>query len=342
MVAAQAQAARARRLLEEAREDNYPPSPPQEVGIPLGQPSQLTQDNGHAISQLSQDQLRHYVLARPNGRPQSPTQATVLASQLSQNSESHAFAELEAHLRQLPSQTQQSAQSAQAQPQQHPTTNSQTQQSAQSAQAQPQQRPTTNGRSNGRSSGARNYTEEERLNFLNIVEQRLPVSGTEWALVAREHSESYPNRDVASLKRQYQALLRRREPTGDPKCPPDVKRAKHIDRLLKAKQSAGDVSEEAGGPLQALAALEVVAGSSERLSDADSVRPPPLQAGHVLAQKRTPSKTAGSQSVIESMLAMQVMAQQTAAAERAETRKREREEREEARREREEERKDQR
>ena len=39
---------------------------------------------------------------------------------------------------------------------------------------------------------------------------------------------------------------------------------------------------------------------------------------------------------------MQVMAQQTAAAERAETRKREREEREEARREREEERKDQR
>jgi len=85
----------------------------------------------------------------------------------------------------------------------------------------------------GRSSGARGYTEDERMNFLEILERRLPTSGSEWSLVASEHSETYPTmeRNVESIKRQYQSLLRRREPTGDPNCPPDVKKAKAIDKI---------------------------------------------------------------------------------------------------------------
>ena len=46
------------------------------------------------------------------------------------------------------------------------------------------------GQTKGRASGARGYTEEERINFLDILERRLPTSGSEWSLVANEHSET--------------------------------------------------------------------------------------------------------------------------------------------------------
>jgi len=47
----------------------------------------------------------------------------------------------------------------------------------------------------GRASGARGYTEDERINFLEILERCLPTSGSEWSLVANEHSETYPGLD---------------------------------------------------------------------------------------------------------------------------------------------------
>ena len=352
---ARAEAARARRLLEEAQSGPKVAQPPDEViaeRFPLGQPTQPSQALAPGMSQLSQEQLSQLALPYPNMRAHThvaptPTQATVLASQIS--TESAAFAELQAHLAGLPSQTQ-ASQSARVAAM--PATAMPAAAEPQAAQMPPVPPHTMATRAAapirgtaGRSSGSRNYTEEERLNFLQIMERNLPISGTEWALLAREHAQTYPgnNRDVPSIKRQYQALLRRREPTGDPHCPPDVKKAKYIDRLLKAKQSAGDISEESGGPLAAVAGLEAVGANSERLSDTDSTRPPPLQAGSVLVQKRTQSpRTTSSHSLIESMLAMQVMAQQSAAAERAEARKREREEREEQRKERERERKEQR
>ena len=61
------------------------------------------------MSQLSQEQLSQLALPYPNMRAHThvaptPTQATVLASQIS--TESAAFAELQAHLAGLPSQTQ--------------------------------------------------------------------------------------------------------------------------------------------------------------------------------------------------------------------------------------------
>ena len=352
----QAQAARARQLLEEARGSGIAPQPSQETlnaRFLLGQPSQSSQGENQ-MSQLSQAELSQLVLPHPSrpsyttraGAPgPSPTQDTILASQ--ESTESRAFAQLEAHLANLPSQSQTQA----SQPQ--PTQPARVTASATGATRATNNNGNANGNANvntasnysGRSTGSRNYTEEERLHFLEIIERRLPTNGTEWSFVAREHAETYVEykRDVASIKRQYQSLLRRREPTGDPQCPPDVKKAKYVDRLLKAKQSAGDISEESGGPLAAVAGLEAATTSSERNSEAGSVRPPALQAGQVLVQKRKESpKSSANQSLLESMLAMQVMAQQNAAAERAEQRKREREEREAERREREKDRKAQR
>ena len=184
----------------------------------------------------------------------------------------------------------------------------------------------------GRPSGAKGYTEEERMNFLDIIERRLPCSGSEWSLVANEHAETYPDtdRNVDSIKRQYQALLRRREPTGDPNCPPDVKKAKAIDRLLKAKQRAGDISEENGGPMAALAGMEIRDGVDDS-ARGDSARGDASLASNVtgtaLVQKRSSPKGGNSASMIEQMISFQMMQSQKREEERVEDQKRHEQER---------------
>ena len=167
----------------------------------------------------------------------------------------------------------------------------------------------------GRASGARGYTEDERINFLEILERRLPTSGSEWSLVANEHSETYPglDRNVDSIKRQYQSLLCRREPTGDPNCPLDVKKAKAIDRLLKAKQRAGDISEENGGPIAALAGMEIQQnniGSTEDIARNDAASVGTNMTGAALVQKRSSPKSSVSSSLIETMISFQMMQSQ--------------------------------
>ena len=198
----------------------------------------------------------------------------------------------------------------------------------------------------GRSSGAKGYTEAERLNFLDIIERRLPCSGTEWSLVASEHGDMYPEmeRTVDSIKRQYQSLLRRREPTGDPNCPADVKQAKAIDRLLKAKQRAGDISKENGGPIAALAGMEIQQDEDAGRFDSVSVNTSATgAAGAALVQKRSSPRNSGSApSILDQLISMQMVQNQKEDQRRAEEReqaekdRQEQREREEARRDREE------
>ena len=190
----------------------------------------------------------------------------------------------------------------------------------------------------GRSSGARGYTEDERMNFLEILERRLPTSGSEWSLVASEHSETYPTmeRNVESIKQQYQSLLRRREPTGDPNCPPDVKKAKAIDRLLKAKQRAGDISEENGGPIAALAGMEIQEGNMGMSEDnrIDTASVGTNVTGAALVQKRSSPKSRGSSTLIETMISFQMMqAQKEEQRREEESRKEEQRRKEEKRKE---------
>ena len=93
----QAQAARARQLLEEARGSGIAPQPSQDTlnaRFLLGQPSQSSQGENQ-MSQLSQAELSQLVLPHPS-RPSyttragasgpSPTQGTILASQESKKS----------------------------------------------------------------------------------------------------------------------------------------------------------------------------------------------------------------------------------------------------------------
>ena len=116
------------------------------------------------------------------------------------------------------------------------------------------------------------------------------------ALNGSEHNKTYDlGRLAASIKEQYQTLLQRREPTGDPNCPPDVKLAKAVERKLKAKQRAGDISYENGGPVAALAGMETKASDDGRTR----------LGGGALVQKRAPQKTSNTVEKIFKMQAMQ-------------------------------------
>ena len=95
--------------------------------------------------------------------------------------------------------------------------------------------------------GQNNYSNEELDCMLTLLEQHLPCDQEEWQLVLGKHnsaSEEWWGRDVFSLKRKYQTLHRKKTPTGDPNCPPNVRRAKRIHYRIKDKCEIGDVEEE--------------------------------------------------------------------------------------------------
>jgi hypothetical protein len=73
--------------------------------------------------------------------------------------------------------------------------------------------------------------------LLQLIEERLPVGGEEWAKVAELHDKEYPEnkRDKDCIKRKYSKLYLTKMPTGDPSCPWSVGRAKSINEQIKRK-----------------------------------------------------------------------------------------------------------
>jgi hypothetical protein len=73
--------------------------------------------------------------------------------------------------------------------------------------------------------------------LLQLIEERLPVGGEEWAKVAELHDKEYPEnkRDKDCIKRKYSKLYLTKMPTGDPSCPWSVRRAKSINEQIKRK-----------------------------------------------------------------------------------------------------------
>jgi flagellar biosynthesis GTPase FlhF len=47
------------------------------------------------------------------------------------------------------------------------------------------------------------------------------------------------NRDTQSLRRKFNELVNSKKPTGDPSCPPHIRRAKAIQRMIIAKSDSG-------------------------------------------------------------------------------------------------------
>jgi hypothetical protein len=60
------------------------------------------------------------------------------------------------------------------------------------------------------------------------MHEHMPIGGDERDLVLEQHSLSYPGREVESLCRKFVQFHRSKTPTGDPKCPQEVKLVKRI------------------------------------------------------------------------------------------------------------------
>lgn len=88
-----------------------------------------------------------------------------------------------------------------------------------------------------------NFSEKEISDLLDAVEEFLPIGQNEWENVTQQHSALYPDRERTkeTLRRKYNLLHSKGPPTGDPDCPPNVRRAKRIYYDIKKKMmAAGD------------------------------------------------------------------------------------------------------
>ena len=90
-----------------------------------------------------------------------------------------------------------------------------------------------------------NFSREELDSFLDIVNEILPISVTQWEHVAEMHNSRYPDkgRSVESLKRKFKELHIKQIPTGDPHCPPAVRRAKRLREAIIALLDGSDQNE---------------------------------------------------------------------------------------------------
>ena len=75
-----------------------------------------------------------------------------------------------------------------------------------------------------------NFTREEIDSFLDIIEDVLPLSSTQWERLAEMHSVRYPKKghNADSLKTKLKELYGKKIPTRDPNCLPAVC---HVKRL---------------------------------------------------------------------------------------------------------------
>jgi hypothetical protein len=80
-----------------------------------------------------------------------------------------------------------------------------------------------------------NYSNDEITCLLDLIEEKKPI-GQDWKEVEEEHNGYYPDtqRDVDSLKRKFATLYGSKMPTGDPSCPPVVRRAKRLAAMLSS------------------------------------------------------------------------------------------------------------
>ncbi len=82
----------------------------------------------------------------------------------------------------------------------------------------------------------KDWTQEEHLHLMDIMEEVLPINPDDWEAVQSRHEQVYPyNRTVVLLQHVFNDLNHVTEPTGNPNIPPAVKRAKVLRHQLCEK-----------------------------------------------------------------------------------------------------------
>jgi len=101
----------------------------------------------------------------------------------------------------------------------------------------------------GRRSGSTNYSTVEVFALLGFVEDVLPLGKNHWVDVTSRYSRwaaqnGHPARDHDSLMDKFRKLSYTKKPTGDPLCPADVRKAKHLAQDILAKAQAVSLGAE--------------------------------------------------------------------------------------------------
>ena len=97
--------------------------------------------------------------------------------------------------------------------------------------------------SRGRRVEQKNYTATEIAMLLDIVEQHEPFGSNMWCAAYEDYrkwavANEMPTRDQVMMKQKFDRLAKTNKQTGDPTCPPHVRRAKHIARSILARAQA--------------------------------------------------------------------------------------------------------
>ena len=100
-----------------------------------------------------------------------------------------------------------------------------------------------NNNNNRTRRGRCNYSRDETLAFLDLMERDLPIGQQEWNAINEEHAHNWSLRGVDSLRRKYSELHRKKVPTGDPNIPPEVLAAKRIHYKIGRKAEISTVEE---------------------------------------------------------------------------------------------------
>eukprot|EP00033_Pygsuia_biforma_P004842 GCRY01005308.1.p2 GENE.GCRY01005308.1~~GCRY01005308.1.p2 ORF type:complete len:169 (-),score=27.47 GCRY01005308.1:1524-2030(-) len=86
----------------------------------------------------------------------------------------------------------------------------------------------------GRQQGIKNFTDAEITTLLDLIADVKPIGADHWSMVFQRFSAVHPSqRTEESLKKKFRSLANAKKPTGDPDCPAEVKRAKHLNQEIQ-------------------------------------------------------------------------------------------------------------
>jgi hypothetical protein len=187
------------------------------------------------------------------------------------------------------------------------------------------------------------FADNELQMLLDLLDDLLPIGPDEWQEVCDQHNRNAGCiRDVQSIRRKFNKLVKEKIRTGDPDCPPLIRQAKRIQQAIVSRADAASEADEEdlGFPTDTVSITDTVSNTpratvSNSVSNSDrasasvgSTRPlvaPRARRGET--NVNTGNSTAQS-SIMEMFLLNMQMRQESEAAERElrreETRARER------------------
>jgi hypothetical protein len=139
--------------------------------------------------------------------------------------------------------------------------------------------------------GGSHYSSEEVSLMLDIVARILPSGEYMWDRAAVEYNAKRPKgsayRDVESLRNKFKSLKNSKKPTGDPRCPENVKRAKRIQKDIDNEVGAVEVDDDSSESGRDSESSDSSVMSSEEQSEEEQFSP--VEGRQELVQRRVSS-----------------------------------------------------